>query len=107
VSADNHPDLVKVTEIFLIPSSFLVAAIGTADTNVHRAVVSGLGFVISLLWAMCSREAMADAVHEKRPRRMHILNWLPALFGIIWLASTVLHAALWRHPIGSGFLGPK
>lgn len=107
MSADNHPDLVEVTELFLIPSSFQVAAIGTADTNVHRAGVSALGFVISLLWSMCSREAMADAISANRPRRLHILSRLPGLFGLVWLLSFVLHAALWRRPIGSGFLGPK
>ena len=34
------PDLIKTTELFLVPSSFLVAALGTADTNLHRAAVS-------------------------------------------------------------------
>jgi hypothetical protein len=33
VSGSSDPDLVKVTEVFLVPSSFLVAALGTADSN--------------------------------------------------------------------------
>jgi hypothetical protein len=56
---------------------------------------------------MCSREAMDDAISANRPRRLHILSWLPGLFGLVGLLSFVLHAALWRRPISSGFLGPK
>ena len=44
------PDLIKVTELFLIPSSFLVAALGTDDTNPHRSAVSLLGLIVSGLW---------------------------------------------------------
>ena len=53
----REPDLIKVTEIFLVPSSFLVAALGTADTNPHRAVVSLLGLIVSAFWLACSRDA--------------------------------------------------
>ena len=41
------PNLVKLTEILLVPSSFLVAALGTADTNPHREVVSTVGLIVS------------------------------------------------------------
>ena len=60
------PDLTKVTELFLLASSFLVAALGTADTNYHKAAVSLLGLVISLLWLPCSREALREA-EAKQP----------------------------------------
>lgn len=46
MNSSSAPDLVKITEAFLIPSSFLVAALGTADTNLHRAGVSLVGLVI-------------------------------------------------------------
>jgi hypothetical protein len=35
-STSSDPDLIKVTELLLVPNSFLVAALGTADTNPHR-----------------------------------------------------------------------
>jgi hypothetical protein len=94
------PDLIKVTELFLVPSSFLVAALGTADTNPHRACVSLLGFAVSVLWQICSQEAMRTAPNTApRSARRNILGWLPAIFIFGWLASTVIHLLLWRHPI--------
>jgi hypothetical protein len=102
----RDPDLVKVTELFLIPSSFLVAALGTADTNLHRAGVSIVGLLISGLWVVCSREALAESraapdSPTAHPRRTHILVWLPFIFAVGWLISTVIHALLWNQRLGS------
>jgi len=100
------PDLVKTTEIFLISISFLVAALGTADSNVHRAVVSLVGFVLSLLWWVCSHEALrehqrsiADAAAVPLSRRMRVMYVLPVFFGACWAVSMVIHVSLWRQPI--------
>ena len=97
----SDPDLIKVTEIFLVPSSFLVAALGTADTNLHRALVSLLGLIISVLWFLCSQEAIAErvsngSVHTLRSR---IFSWLSLVFVAGWLLSTVVHAAIWNRPL--------
>jgi hypothetical protein len=98
-----HPDLVKVTEIFLVPSSFLVAALGTADTNIHRACVSLLGLIISVLWWLCSLEAAGETVTSpKTSKRRRILIALSVVFMIGWLASSVIHALLWNRPLGVG-----
>ncbi len=101
-----NPDLIKVTEIFLVPSSFLVAALGTADTNFHRAAVSFVGLVISVLWQVCSREALAEMTPSRpaasgppHPRRTQIMAWLPVVFIVGWLMSVVVHAWLWRVPL--------
>jgi hypothetical protein len=100
------PDLIKVTEIFLIPSSFLVAALGTADTNPHRAAVSLLGLVVSGLWLVCSREAFSElgpsspgAVGSARRGRTRILAGLPLVFIVGWFVSVVIHVWLWKYPI--------
>jgi hypothetical protein len=100
------PDLVKTTEIFLIPSSFLVAALGTADTNAHRAAVSLIGLVVSLKWWVCSHEALAElrrshAEMAATPsRRIRIMYWLPIFFAACWLVSIVAHVMLWGQPLG-------
>jgi hypothetical protein len=106
LSNSSVPDLVKVTEIFLIPSSFLVAALGTADTNPHRAAVSLLALVVSGLWFACSREALADQSLSdnanrgiRRPLRIHIMLWLPLIFGTGWLVSFIAHVLLWNRPL--------
>src|SRR3954454_18669172 len=96
------PDIIKITEIFLVPSSFLVAALGTADTNPHRAAVSLLGLIVSVLWWACSREALsesepsrADGAGGRHPRRTLALSWLAVVFVAGWLLSLIIHLALW------------
>src|SRR5262245_31329807 len=102
MSSSTEPDLVKITEVFLIPSSFLVAALGTADTNPHRAGVSLIGLIVSVLWWISSWEALAErrsanpgpttAAHSRRTR---IMAWLPVLFVAGWVVSVVAHVILW------------
>lgn len=107
MGTQTNPDLIKVTEIFLVPSSFLVAALGTADTNLHRAAVSILGLIISVLWWICSREAVAefrapgpDTPPDRLPVRTRILSLLPHVFAFGWILSTVAHLILWKRPLG-------
>ena len=91
-----------------LSSSFLVAALGTADTNLHRAAVSAIGLIISSLWWVCSLEAMSDfrqpiedAEKFEHPRRTRILCHLPLVLIVGWIFSTVVHAMLWKRPLGS------
>lgn len=108
MSHETGPDLIKVTEIFLIPSSFLVAALGTADTNVHRAAVSVIGLLVSGLWWICTHEALAerrqsvtDGIAKAYSRRIRILAWLPIFFSVSWLISTIAHGLMWNRPLGT------
>ena len=108
MSCQSTPDLIKVTEIFLIPSSFLVAALGAADSNLHRAAVSFLGLIISVMWQISSREALFDSGpsdseegEAARSRRIWILSWLPSVFVTGWFLSSIIHLALWNRPLGS------
>lgn len=103
----TDPDLVKITEIFLIPSSFLVAALGTADTNPHRTAVSLIGLVVSVLWWISSWEALAERRQadagpgvKTHSRRIRIMTWLPVFFAASWAVSFVAHAVLWNQPLG-------
>lgn len=101
MSSSADPDLIKVTEIFLVPSSFLVAAVGTADTNAHRAMISLLGLIISVLWWFCCQDAIAESPSEQpRKRRTRILTWLSVVFIVGWLGSAIVHAMLWSLPLG-------
>jgi hypothetical protein len=98
-----EPDLIKSTEIFLIPSSFLVAALGTADTNPHRAAVSLVGLTVSALWLTCACESMPKikpSDQAPRSRRLRILAWwLPMVFIVGWSISVVIHLLLWNAPL--------
>lgn len=105
MSSSPDPDLIKITEIFLVPSSFLVAALGTADTNPHRAMVSLLGLVVSGLWWAATSDAVREATASRetqRPRRTAILCWLPIVFAIGWIFSIIAHLLLWNRPLGIG-----
>lgn len=104
-TSSPHPDLVKVTELFLIPNSFLVAALGTADTNLHRAAVSLLGLIATLFWLVSVRDAYREMTAEGAtvadiPLRTRILCWLPLVFGVGWLISMAVHLLLWNKPLG-------
>jgi hypothetical protein len=108
MSSSLNPDLIKVTEVFLIPSSFLVAALGTADTNLHRAAVSFIGLVVSVLWWVCSSEALQEQIsNEASPkptalsRRIRIMAGLPAFFVFCWIMSVVCHVLVWNQPLGT------
>ena len=108
MSTSPNPDLIKVTEVFLIPSSFLVAALGTADTNAHRAAVSAIGLVVSVLWWISSWEALAEQTAPDDSskatvlsRRIRIMSWLPVFFVVCWILSVVAHLMLWNRPLGS------
>ncbi|MCU0710008.1 MAG: hypothetical protein MUF23_17135 [Pirellula sp.] len=92
------PDLTKCSEIFLVPSSFLVAALGTADTYSHKAAVSAIGLAVSLLWMICTLEARRNDTDGKPTARTmarhHVLVWFPMLFIVGWLVSLVVHVAV-------------
>ena len=108
MSSSWNPDLLKVTEVFMVPSSFLVAALGTADTNPHRAAVSAIGLVVSALWWVSSWEALAEqTASDESPqaatlsRRIRIMAWLPVFFVVCWIMSVIAHLILWNRPLGS------
>lgn len=107
MSSSSGPDLIKTTEIYLVPSSFLVAALGTADTNPHRAAVSLIGLVVSVMWWVSSRDAFAEAAASggesaaaARSRRVQMMLWLPVFFVGAWAVSLIGHLVLWQHPLG-------
>jgi len=99
------PDLIKTTELFLVPSSFLVAALGAADTNLHRAAISLLGLVVSVLWFACTREALSETMAKDadaaRVSRIVILARFPLVFIVGWFASLVIHLLLSGQALGT------
>jgi hypothetical protein len=104
------PNLTKITEVFLLSSSFLVAALGTADTNLHKAAVSVLGLTVSLLWLSCSREAFAEIRDNQQAialtARVQVLRWFPLIFVAGWVVSLVTHFWMAGIPL-AGLGGPR
>jgi hypothetical protein len=108
---EDHPlkvdamalDLAKITELFLTPSSILVAALGVARTDPLKTGISGLGFVLSILWINCSRGATAG----ESSMRAKILEKLPVIFIFFWVFSTIVHALLWANPPSSASSLPQ
>jgi len=99
------PNLVKTTELFLVPSSFLVVVLGIADAKLLRAAVSILGLVVSALWFICTREALSEAFVQdsnlKNRSRFRILASLPIIFIAGWLFSVVIHLLLSGQALGT------
>lgn len=87
--------------------SLLIGTLGTADPNLHRAAVSVVGLIISVLWWFSSREAFFELVELVKTNngiqrnRTRILNWLPIIFVVGWFGSSLVHAVLWSQPLGA------
>lgn len=72
-------DLTKLVEIFLVPSSILVGALGVASTEPLKTGISTLGFVVSILWAICGHDAF-QTIQSNPSVRESVLACLPPLF---------------------------
>jgi hypothetical protein len=84
-------DLVKVTEIFLMPASILVGALSVAGTEPLKTGVSLVSFVASLMWLVCVVEAApADPLIRER-----MLCALPLLFLVATFVSCCVHGWWW------------
>lgn len=86
------PDLSKITEIFLTPNSILVGALGVAGTERLKTGVSFLGLTSSVMWLVCSHDALPNPVPSTR---VGVLAWLPLLFIAGWLISSAVHGWRW------------
>ena len=85
-------DLKSITELFLTPSSILVGALGVARTEPLKTGISGLGLVASILWIVCSSEALEG---DTTWRAWVLSRPLPILFIVCWAIATIVHAVLW------------
>lgn len=87
------PDLIKVTELYLIPASLLVGALGISQTEQLKTGVSALGLVSALLWAFSAWTAALPG----QAYRSHILSYvLPLIFVFGWLVAILVHGQAWR-----------
>ena len=96
-------DLVKLTEIFLVPSSILVGALSVATTEPLKTGISILGLLVAGLWGVCNYDAVQQLI-VAMPLRAHVLAWLPVAVGLCWLFCAIVHAYWWRYPTDSPVL---
>lgn len=82
-------DIVKATEIFLVPGSILVGALGVAKTEGLKTGISALALLLTVLWGVCILDAYCAAPPPSV--RFYILIWMPALFLICWIVSFAFH----------------
>lgn len=79
-------DVGKITEIFLVPASILVTALGVAQTEGLKTGISALALILTTLWEICVCSAGADSSAPSK-----ILIWMPVLFLVCWIVSFVFH----------------
>ena len=111
------------TQIFLVPLSVLVGALGVAGTVSLKLCVSVLGLLVTVFWIMCSLQSWqvikrltvakltnenngdGDAPVEKtaqealwrvglRPTDV-LAVMMPGVFLAVWTISTLVHLAEW------------
>lgn len=85
----NELDVVKATEIFLVPGSILVGALGVARTEGLKSGISALGLLLTVLWLVCIWGAYGAA--STLPWRLTILLWMPVIFFVSWTISLRIH----------------
>lgn len=88
-------DLVKLTEIFFVPSSVLVGALSVAEKEPLKAAISFLGLLAAVLWSACNYDAVGQ-LNAAMPLRGYALAWLPVVISGCWLFSLGFHLCGWR-----------
>ena len=86
-------ELREITQIFMLPSTFLVVALGAARTEPLKVGVSALGLVSGILWGIgafgIDEQSMGTGLRA-------ILQWVvPWVFCFAWLGSLIIHIANW------------
>ncbi|HKR83728.1 MAG TPA: hypothetical protein VJS37_06100 [Terriglobales bacterium] len=84
--------IVKLTDIFLVPGSILVGALGVARTGGLKTGISAMGLLATFIWAFCNWDAYPVGPTTWRIR---ILAWLPLLFLVAWVISGIIHFRKW------------
>jgi hypothetical protein len=88
-------DVWKVTAAFLTSSCVLVVAQVVARIRPARIAVSLLGAHLAALWWICTWSAMPGDARVIHPGSaewvlLGIMRWLPMLFAIWWMISTII-----------------
>jgi hypothetical protein len=87
------PNLISVSQMFLVPSSILFGALGVAPTEPLKTLISFLGSITSLIWFYRVLESTGAAP----------IDWgttlaLAGIFAATWLISLGAHGWAWAHP---------
>jgi hypothetical protein len=86
----KSPNLISISQMFLVPASILFGALGVAGTEQLKTLISVLGLATSVLWVYRVR------VWAGGP---NIDRWttliLALIFALTWIVSLVAHAILW------------
>jgi hypothetical protein len=99
----NQLDVVKVTEVFLVPGSILVGALGVARTEGLKSGISAIGLLLTALWLVCIFGAYWGASPPK-PWRLMMLVFMPWLFLVSWGVSLRVHVTKYCREQGKSVL---
>lgn len=88
----DQPDFVKVTEIFLVPTSILIGAFSVATTEPLKTALSLVCLIVATFWGLC----LLDAWPEVANLRVRMLAGLPILFFVGSFIAVVVHAWNWK-----------
>lgn len=85
------PNLVQVTEIFLVPTSILIGAFSIASTEPLKTSLSIICVIIAIMWIIC----VYDAWPPYLTLGAKTLAFFPILFFASAIISTCVHSNLW------------
>lgn len=88
----DQPDFVKVTEIFLVPTSILIGAFSVAATEPLKTALSLVCLIVATFWMVCLMDAWPDVTNLT----VRTLAGLPTLFFLGSFVSVVVHSLSWK-----------
>ena len=93
-----NDSLVAACQLFLVPSSILFGALGVANTEPLKTMISAMGLTTCLLWVV-RLHILLCAQSGANPSVPYIDIYfglaLAYIFALAYLASIVAHTRLW------------
>lgn len=85
-----NQDLLNLSQVFLIPATILVGALGVAGNESLKVGISILGLVFAVLWSIAAIDA-GNALGRTASVREWILILLPTFCIAVWLICVLIH----------------
>jgi hypothetical protein len=82
-----EPTVLEITNVFLLPASVLIGALGVAEREGIKIGISAMCGVVAGLWQVSSYDAMLVGAEL----RTQILGWFPSLFIAFSIVSFFYH----------------
>lgn len=90
--------LVKIAQVFAIPSTVLIPALNIgALKEPYKMMIAGLGLVLAVAWFFCNSFIPQPNPHGHE----RILTWMPVVLAGAWVVVLFFHLRWWWNSSGA------